>query len=188
METAYEAIYLVNTSLPDEQMTAILDKYSGVVARSGGTVDDVDRWDPRRLAFEVKGRREGVYVVMNFRSEPAAKNELDRIFRISDDVLRHMVIQQDVNADRFPSRTRSAESDRREREMAARMAAAPPPPPAQEPVTELVAAPVVDQNGTATSAGLTEEPAPESTIPVATEEPSAEETPNVEPEPEATPA
>jgi small subunit ribosomal protein S6 len=140
METAYEAMYLIENGLADEQATAIVDKYTGVVTRGGGTVDDVDRWEPRRLAYEVKGRREGVYVVMNFRSEPAAKDELDRIFRISDDVLRHMVIKQDPAADRFPSQVRAAENERREREMAARAAAAPPPPPAAaETVTDLAA-------------------------------------------------
>ena len=139
METAYEAIYIVETAQPDEQVRTVIDKYSGVVTRGGGTVDDVDRWEPRRLAYEVKGRREGVYIVMNFRSEPAARDELDRIFRISDDVLRHMIVKQDPNADRFPSRTRAADSDRREREAAARAAAAPPPPApaAEETVTEL---------------------------------------------------
>jgi len=148
METAYEALYIVDTGLPTEQVTAIVDKYQGVVTRGGGTIDDLDRWDPRRLAYEIKGRREGVYIVMNFRSEPAAKDELDRIFRISDDVLRHLIIKQDENADRFPSRTRQAETDRREREAAARAAAAPPPPtPAEQAtVTDLSAAtPPVDE-------------------------------------------
>lgn len=140
METAYEAIYLVDTSQPDEQIRTIIDKYSGVVTRSGGVVDDVDRWDPRRLAFEVKGRREGVYVVMNFRSEAASRDELDRIFRISDDVLRHMVVKQDLDADRFPSRTRASDNERREREAAARAAAYPPPPPVAETVTDLAPA------------------------------------------------
>jgi len=147
METAYEAIYIVDTGLPDDQMNAIVDKYTGVVTRGGGTVDDIDRWEPRRLAYEVKGKREGVHICMNFRSEPAAKDELDRIFRISDDVLRHMVIKADEKADRFPSKARAAENERREREMAARMAAAPPPPatPAEEAtVTELSATPPVD--------------------------------------------
>ena len=120
MVTDYEATYIIDTNLPEEQATGIIDKYRGVVTNAGGTVDDVDVWEPRRLAFEVKGRREGVYVVMNFRSEPAAKDELDRIFRISDDAIRHLIIKQDPSADRAPSLTRRAEYDRREREAAAR--------------------------------------------------------------------
>ena len=161
METAYEAIYVIDTGLPEEQVNGIVDKYTGVVTRGGGVVDDIDRWEARRLAYEVKGRREGVYIVMNFRSEAAAKDELDRIFRISDDVLRHMVIKQDEHADRFPSKVRAAENERREREMAARAAAAPAAP-AAGPVTELSAAPA------------TEEPAPPEGAPAARPE---EETP-----------
>lgn len=126
METAYEAVYIVESGQPEEQTTAIVDKYTGVVTRSGGVVDDIDRMENRRLAYEIKGRREGLYILMNFRSEPAAKDELDRIFRISEDVLRHMIIKQDERADRFPSKARAAEQERREREMAARLAANPP--------------------------------------------------------------
>lgn len=136
METAYEAIYIIEAGLPDEQSVSIIDKYQGVVTRGGGVIDDVDRWDARRLAYPVKGRREGVYIVMNFRSEPAARLELDRIFRISDDVIRHMIIRQEDEADRFPSKIRAAEQERREREMAARAAAAPPPVEKQ-PITDL---------------------------------------------------
>lgn len=150
METAYEATFILDTHYAEEQVVGIIDKYSGVVTRGGGTVDDVDRWDPRRLAYEIKGKREGLYVILNFRSEPAAKDELDRIFRISDDVLRHLIIKQDPNADRAPSKTRSAENERREREQAARQAAYPPAQPAA-PVTQIGApaapAPTADDTG-----------------------------------------
>lgn len=149
METAYEAIYIIDAGLPDEQSQTIIDKYQGVVTRGGGVVDDVDRWDARRLAYPVKGRREGVYIVMNFRSEPAARLELDRIFRISDDVIRHMITKQDDEADRFPSKVRAAEQERREREMAARAAAAPPPVE-QQPITDLSAASSDDEDETDT--------------------------------------
>lgn len=127
METAYEATFIVDTHLADDQVIGVIDKYSGVITRGGGTIDDVDRWEPRRLAYEIKGQREGVYLIVNFRSEPAAKDELDRIFRISDDVLRHIIIKQDQDADRAPGKTRSTENERREREQAARQAAYPTP-------------------------------------------------------------
>jgi ribosomal protein S6 len=136
MTTAYEALFIVDTTLAEDQMNAVINKYTEVITRGGGEVDDIDRWEPRRLAYEVKGRREGIYIVVNFRSEPEAKNELDRIFRISDDVLRYMIVRQSDKADRFPSRARAAEYERRERELAARAAAAPPPA-GDETVTEL---------------------------------------------------
>jgi len=122
-KTAYEAIYIVEANLADEAVRAIVAKYSGVIEAGGGIVDDVDIWEPRRLAYPIKNRREGIYVVANFISEASAKNELDRIFRISDDVLRFMIVKQDEKADRTPSKARAAEQERREREQAARAAA-----------------------------------------------------------------
>jgi len=142
METAYEAVFITDAALNQEQADAVVNKYTGVITTNGGEIDDVDRWEPRRLAYEIKGRREGLYTIVNFRSEPATKDELDRIFRISDDALRHLIVKQSAKADRFPSKARAAEIERREREFAARAAAAPPPvitPEAEQPVTELSA-------------------------------------------------
>ena len=134
MATAYEAIYIVDATLAEDQVKVILEKYSGVITKSGGSVEDVDIWDPRRLAYVIKGHREGRYIVVNFLSDAAAKNEMDRIFRISDDVIRHMIVKQDPKADRFPSKTRAAEHERRERDAAARAAAVPLAP---QPITDL---------------------------------------------------
>jgi small subunit ribosomal protein S6 len=138
-QTAYEAIFIIDAAYPNEQVEAVIEKYKGVITAQGGTVDDVDRWDPRRLAYEIKKRREGIYIVCNFVGTAAAKNELSRIFHISDDVLRHMIVKQDPKADRFPSRIRIAEQERREREFAARAAAAPAVAPVAETVTDLSA-------------------------------------------------
>lgn len=155
MQTAYETVMILDTTNTEEQVTAIIDKYSGVITRGDGVVDDVDRLEPRRLAYPIKTRREGLYVVVNFTSEPAAKDELDRIFRISDDVLRYIIVKQDKKADHAPSRTRAAETDRRDREYAARVAANPPAPvaaPAEPPT-------VTDLGATTTDAPPMPEPA-----------------------------
>ena len=122
-KTAYEAIYIVESTLADEAVRAITDKYKGIIEAGGGIVDDTDVWEPRRLAYPIKNRREGIYVVVNFLADTATKNELDRIFRISDDTLRTMIVKQSEKADRYPSKARAAEQERREREAAARAAA-----------------------------------------------------------------
>jgi small subunit ribosomal protein S6 len=137
MKTAYEAIYILDVNQPEEQIQSIIAKYREILERNGAEVDDTDRWEPRRLAYEVKGRREGIYIIVNFRSEPAAKDELDRIFRISDDALRFLIVKQSEKADRHPSQSRAVEQERREREAAARAAVAPPVE--ETPVTELAA-------------------------------------------------
>jgi small subunit ribosomal protein S6 len=172
METAYEAVFITDAALAQEQADAVVNKYTGVITTNGGEIDDVDRWEPRRLAYEIKGRREGLYMIVNFRSEPAAKDELDRIFRISDDTLRHIIVKQDPKADRFPSKARAAEMERREREFAARAAAAPPTPSASE--TEQ---PVTDLSASAGEAGVTANGADGNGAAAAVSEPDVEEAP-----------
>jgi len=120
--TAYEAVFIMPTA-QDDAVRATTEKYRSVLENGGATIDDVDTWDARRLAYPIKKQREGVYVVMNFLATPEAKNELERICRISDDLLRHMIVKQDKKADRFPSKIRAAEAEKRERDMAARAAA-----------------------------------------------------------------
>ena len=122
-QTAYETVFILPTGQADDALRGTIDKYRGVIENAGGTIDDVDIWETRRLAYPIKKQREGVYVVVNFLANAEAKNELDRIFRISDDVLRHMIVKQDEKADRFPSKIRAAEAEKRERDMAARAAA-----------------------------------------------------------------
>ena len=65
MQTAYEAVFILETTLGEEVAKAIVEKYTNVITNSGGVVDDVDRWDPRRLAYEIMGKREGVYYIVN---------------------------------------------------------------------------------------------------------------------------
>ncbi len=97
MVRSYEALYIVNPDLQDENIQAIMDKYKAVVEEQGGEVTDVNRWEKRRLAYEVKGLREGIYILMNFKSESSASKELDRRFRIADDVMRHMITLAEEN-------------------------------------------------------------------------------------------
>jgi len=75
---------------------ALLERFKTLVGENGGTVDGVDKWERRRLAYEVKGKREGIYVVMNFSGEPATEAELGRVLGITEGVLRHLVIRTDA--------------------------------------------------------------------------------------------
>jgi len=88
----YEAIYIMDPALPEEEQTAMTERLQRVIADQGGTVDAVDRWERRRLAYEIKGRREGMYVVLNFTGTSACASELERVMRLADNVLRHMIV------------------------------------------------------------------------------------------------
>ena len=89
----YETLYIVDSTLTDEQTDAIISKYSTLVTEQGGEVQAAGRWDRRRLAYEIKGRREGLYILMYFSGEPTVEKELDRVFRISEDVIRHIILR-----------------------------------------------------------------------------------------------
>jgi small subunit ribosomal protein S6 len=91
----YECTYILDPGLADEQQEPMIDRFKTLVSENGGTVDAVDKWERRRLAYEVKGKREGVYVVMNFSGEPSTEAELGRVLGIADGVLRHMIIRTD---------------------------------------------------------------------------------------------
>ena len=66
MATAYEAVYIVDATLAEDQVKTTVDKYAAVIARANGSVEDTDIWDPRKLAYEIKGYREGRYIIVNF--------------------------------------------------------------------------------------------------------------------------
>ncbi|HUV05321.1 MAG TPA: 30S ribosomal protein S6 [Armatimonadota bacterium] len=95
MVRPYEALYIVHPDLSDEEIEAIIEKYKQVVAEQGGEVESTNRWEKRRLAYDVKGQREGIYVLMTFKSEAKAAAELTRLLKIGDNVLRHIIVRLD---------------------------------------------------------------------------------------------
>jgi small subunit ribosomal protein S6 len=90
-------MYIVDPDTPDEGVDAVIEKYKKVIADAGGEVSDASRWEKGRrpLAYEISRKREGIYILMQFVSDADAPKELDRIFRISDDVIRHLIVRQD---------------------------------------------------------------------------------------------
>jgi small subunit ribosomal protein S6 len=92
----YECTYIMDPALSDEDQDALIERFRNLVGQNSGTVDAADKWERRRLAYEVKGRREGVYVVMNFTGEPATEAELGRVLGITDAILRHLIVRTDV--------------------------------------------------------------------------------------------
>jgi small subunit ribosomal protein S6 len=95
----YEAMYIVDAELTDEQLEPVLEKYKKVIADMGAVVGETGKFEQgrRRLAYEIGKKREGIYVLMNFESNSDVPLELDRVFRISDDVFRHIIVRQNVD-------------------------------------------------------------------------------------------
>ena len=92
----YECTYILDPGLSDEEQEPFIERFKTLVGDNGGAVENVDKWERRRLAYEVKGKREGIYVVMNFSGEPAAEAELGRVLGITEGILRHIVVRSDT--------------------------------------------------------------------------------------------
>ena len=90
----YEAFYIVRPDLTEADLQKIADRFKGIVETNGGEVESAAKWDKRKLSYEINGLKEGNYILMNFEAAPPVPAELNRLMRISDDVIRHLIISR----------------------------------------------------------------------------------------------
>ena len=91
----YETIFILHPSLDEEAVKANVEKFKGVIENGGGVIENVDVWGKRKLAYEIKKVNEGYYTLINFNADPELPKELDRVFRITDSVIRHIIINEE---------------------------------------------------------------------------------------------
>ncbi|HHT01674.1 MAG TPA: 30S ribosomal protein S6 [Firmicutes bacterium] len=91
--TYYEVTYIVSPELDEEKLSETLERYQNLVQEQGGRVLNVNKWGKRRLAYEIADRREGVYVTMQFAGNVQVTDELDRSFKLAEEVLRHLIVR-----------------------------------------------------------------------------------------------
>jgi len=91
----YEVMYIIKPEVEEEKVTALVEKFKALVEERGAEVTKLDKWGKRRLAYEINHMKEGIYVVMQFKAEAAAAAELDRVMKINDDIIRHMITRED---------------------------------------------------------------------------------------------
>lgn len=92
----YEIMIILDPEIEERTVAPSLDKYLSVVKSDGGTVDKVDIWGRRRLAYDIKKKSEGIYAVVNFSADPATAKELDRQLGLNEVVLRTKVLRTDA--------------------------------------------------------------------------------------------
>lgn len=91
----YETLFILNPSLDEDAVNANVEKFKGVIENGEGTVDNVDLWGKRKLAYEINKLNEGYYILVNFTADPELPKELDRVFRITDGVIRHIIVKDE---------------------------------------------------------------------------------------------
>lgn len=94
----YETMFIIKPGLDEEATKAVIEKFSNLLKEKGSEIESIEEWGMRRLAYEVNKLREGYYVLIHFNAEPDAVAELERVFRISGDILRHMVVNKSEKA------------------------------------------------------------------------------------------
>ena len=89
---AYELLYIVDPSSNEEVRAGVSARIDVAITGEGGTVDSVEDWGKRKLAYEIDHLSEGNYILVNFHADPTHVQELDRVLRITDAVKRHMIV------------------------------------------------------------------------------------------------
>ena len=91
----YEAALILLSNLEEEVRNAEIEKVKNIITERQGTIEKVNEWGQRRLAYEIDKKREGYYVFIDFTAGSDAVDEIDRICKISDNVVRHMITVED---------------------------------------------------------------------------------------------
>lgn len=95
---SYETLFVVKPDLSEEATAAVVNKFTALIADNGGTVENVNVWGKRRLAYLIEDYAEGYYVLVNFKSETNLPLELNRVFGITDEILRYIVVRSEGKA------------------------------------------------------------------------------------------
>ena len=90
----YEVLYILDAKIDDAAKDAHIEKVKGVVESAGGAVENVDKWGVKKLAYEINFKSEGYYVLMNFTANADLPQELERQMRITDEVMRFIVVKK----------------------------------------------------------------------------------------------
>ena len=91
----YEVLFILHPSQDEETFKGNVEKFKGVIENNGGSIDNIDVWGRRRLAYEINKVNEGLYTLINFTADASLPKELDRVFRITDGVIRHMIVKME---------------------------------------------------------------------------------------------
>ncbi|HZJ57499.1 MAG TPA: 30S ribosomal protein S6 [Clostridia bacterium] len=91
----YESIYILRPTMEEEAVKAMVERFSNLITAEGGEIEKIDEWGKRRLAYPIDDFREGYYVLMNFNAESQLPSELERNYKITDGVIRYIIIRDD---------------------------------------------------------------------------------------------
>lgn len=89
----YEVVYIIKPNFEEERYAQIIEKYNALIQNNGGEILKTEPWGKRRLAYEIEKLREGYYVLLRIQGEPELPQELERNFKIADEIMRYLVVR-----------------------------------------------------------------------------------------------
>ena len=137
----YEQLFIAKPDAPDEEVDAFIEQMKTIVTNASGTVDKVDKWGKRKLAYRVGKYREGAYVLFQFTAEAEAVKEFERRLRVSDLVIKFLTVRIDETLKRLDKRKK--ERDKRAHRKSTAGPAQPQPSVAQQMMGEGPSAPAM---------------------------------------------
>lgn len=87
----YEVLYVIDAGMEDQARTDLIAQFSDLMTNNGATIEKVDEWGKRRLAYPINFKNEGYYVLVNFSAKPEFPRELERNFEINEHIMRYLV-------------------------------------------------------------------------------------------------
>ena len=90
----YEIVFIIKP-LEEEATNAVIEKFEKLIAANGGKIDKEDRWGKKRLAYEIKKEAEGFYVIFYVTCDSKCVNECDRVMKITEEILKHMIVRSE---------------------------------------------------------------------------------------------
>jgi small subunit ribosomal protein S6 len=88
----YEVMYIIRPNIEEEAQKALVERFNNVLSENGAELTNVKLWGKRRLAYEINDFRDGYYMLVNVNAPAVAVQEFDRLAKISEDIIRHMVV------------------------------------------------------------------------------------------------
>lgn len=91
----YEVMYIIRPNIDEESKKAVIERFNNVLTSNGAEITGTKDWGKRRLAYEINDFRDGFYQIVNVQADAAAVQEFDRLAKISDDIIRHIVVKEE---------------------------------------------------------------------------------------------
>ena len=95
LTSKYENVFIVSPDLTEDAAKALLEKFTGIITGNGGIIDSVNEWGKKKLAYPIDDYTEGYYFVVNFTAVATLPAELERVFNITDGILRSLIVKLD---------------------------------------------------------------------------------------------